>query len=102
MHCKYYLTIYLNALKNLKSKNGTSWFSILISRGAETASSAENIVTCNMSVLKYIYPIILLAFMLASCSKDEDEVVVEKRHSTYVLVHGAWQSSFVWDKVKKA
>lgn len=35
-------------------------------------------------------------FLLISCSKN-DEVV---KHSTYVLVHGAWQAPYVWDNVK--
>ncbi|AEV98117.1 alpha/beta hydrolase fold protein [Niastella koreensis GR20-10] len=41
-----------------------------------------------------------LIIMLNSCSKDDNSV--KKKNSTFVMVHGAWQASFVWDKVKKA
>ena len=35
-------------------------------------------------------------FFLMSCSKDDEPV----KAKTFVLVHGAWQAPYVWDKVK--
>lgn len=53
-----------------------------------------------MNLLKYIIPIFALVLILNSCSKDDDNAVKQGDRSTFVLVHGAWQASFVWDKVK--
>ena len=53
-----------------------------------------------MKLLKHIVPILVFVLMLNSCSKDNDDSVKQEHHSTFVLVHGAWQASFVWNKVK--
>ncbi|OQP43009.1 hypothetical protein A4H97_12745 [Niastella yeongjuensis] len=55
-----------------------------------------------MKLLKCIVLLMALILVLNSCSKEHDNSVSEDHHSTFVLVHGAWQASFVWDKVKKA
>jgi pimeloyl-ACP methyl ester carboxylesterase len=39
----------------------------------------------------------LIAFLFASCSREKTG---PRESKTYVLVHGAWQSSWVWDQVK--
>ncbi|PSL23720.1 alpha/beta fold hydrolase [Chitinophaga ginsengisoli] len=53
-----------------------------------------------MKYVKNIGILLLLILSLNSCSKDNDDTSKDKNHSTFVLVHGAWQASFVWDKVK--
>jgi len=53
-----------------------------------------------MKLLKHIVPILVFVLILNSCSKDNDDSVKQEHHSTFVLVHGAWQASFVWNKVK--
>lgn len=53
-----------------------------------------------MKYVKNIGILLLLILSLSSCSKDNDESTQDGNHSTFVLVHGAWQASFVWDKVK--
>lgn len=53
-----------------------------------------------MKYVKNIGILLLLILSLSSCSKDNDESTQDRNHSTFVLVHGAWQASFVWDKVK--
>lgn len=53
-----------------------------------------------MKFIKNIGVLFVLVLTLYSCSKDDNDSVNEKEHSTFVLVHGAWQASFVWDKVK--
>ncbi|MCF6407002.1 alpha/beta fold hydrolase [Chitinophaga filiformis] len=53
-----------------------------------------------MKYVKDIALLLLLILSLNSCSKDNDEAAKDGNHSTFVLVHGAWQASFVWDKVK--
>lgn len=53
-----------------------------------------------MKYVKNIGILLLLILSLSSCSKDNDESTQDWNHSTFVLVHGAWQASFVWDKVK--
>ncbi|MBT2623713.1 alpha/beta fold hydrolase [Chryseobacterium sp. ISL-6] len=53
-----------------------------------------------MKLLKYIVPILIFVLILNSCSKDDDDPITTEHRSTFVLVHGAWQASFVWDKVK--
>jgi pimeloyl-ACP methyl ester carboxylesterase len=53
-----------------------------------------------MKYVKNIGILLLLILSLSSCSKDSDESTQDGNHSTFVLVHGAWQASFVWDKVK--
>lgn len=55
-----------------------------------------------MKFIKNIGFLFVLILTLNSCSKDDDDSVKEGAHSTFVLVHGAWQASFVWDKVKAA
>lgn len=55
-----------------------------------------------MKFIKNIGFLFVLILTLNSCSKDDDDSVKERAHSTFVLVHGAWQASFVWDKVKAA
>jgi pimeloyl-ACP methyl ester carboxylesterase len=52
-----------------------------------------------MKNLKKIGLLIAVIFGFMACSKSEDN---PKPNSTVVLVHGAWQASFVWDKVKAA
>lgn len=53
-----------------------------------------------MKYVKNAGLLLLLILSLNSCSKDNDDSAKDKKHSTFVLVHGAWQASFVWDKVK--
>lgn len=53
-----------------------------------------------MKFIKNTGLLLVLVLSLNSCSKDDNVSVNEGKHSTYVLVHGAWQASFVWDKVK--
>jgi pimeloyl-ACP methyl ester carboxylesterase len=53
-----------------------------------------------MKCVKNIGLLLLLILSLNSCSKDNDDSTKNEKHSTFVLVHGAWQASFVWDKVK--
>jgi hypothetical protein len=53
-----------------------------------------------MKCVKNIGLLLLLILSLNSCSKDNDDSTKGENHSTFVLVHGAWQASFVWDKVK--
>ena len=53
-----------------------------------------------MKFIKNIGFLFVLIMTLTSCSKDDNDSVKDGEHSTFVLVHGAWQASFVWDKVK--
>jgi len=53
-----------------------------------------------MKFIKNIGFLFVLVLTLNSCSKDDNDSVKDGEHSTFVLVHGAWQASFVWDKVK--
>jgi Predicted hydrolases or acyltransferases (alpha/beta hydrolase superfamily) len=55
-----------------------------------------------MKLLKYILPILVFALLLNSCSKEDDDAIKPQHQSTFVLVHGAWQASFVWNKVKSS
>ncbi|MFI2744524.1 alpha/beta fold hydrolase [Zhouia sp. PK063] len=52
-----------------------------------------------MKIIKNIAFLLALVLTLNSCS-DDDTSSNNENHATFVLVHGAWQASFVWDKVK--
>ncbi|WP_130735165.1 alpha/beta fold hydrolase [Flavobacterium sp. J27] len=52
-----------------------------------------------MKIIKNIAFLLVLMLTLNSCSDDDNSNTNENK-STFVLVHGAWQASFVWDKVK--
>jgi len=43
-----------------------------------------------------VLSILLVLFTLSSCSEDDES----ETSQTYVLVHGAWQASYVWDAVR--
>ncbi|UII19001.1 alpha/beta fold hydrolase [Fulvivirga ligni] len=50
-----------------------------------------------MKIIKRIALLLMLVFTLNACADDDSP---SKSPSTFVLVHGAWQASFVWDKLK--
>ncbi|ASK28834.1 alpha/beta hydrolase [Chryseobacterium sp. T16E-39] len=98
-------------MKNLKSAIGLgvlSWLNAparlkndLNSIFLSTYQSITNFKNLpKMKLLKYILPILVFTLLLNSCSKDDDDTIKPEHHSTFVLVHGAWQASFVWNKVK--
>ncbi len=49
----------------------------------------------NLQVL--LLYILIFSFGFLSCRKDP---TISNRKSTYVLVHGAWEGAYAWDKVK--
>ncbi|RXG31839.1 alpha/beta hydrolase [Leeuwenhoekiella marinoflava] len=53
-----------------------------------------------MKIVKNLFLVLAMVFSLISCSDDDDNSSLEVNPSTLVLVHGAWQSAFVWDQVK--
>ncbi|WP_416440007.1 alpha/beta hydrolase [Leeuwenhoekiella sp. A16] len=53
-----------------------------------------------MKIVKNLFLVLVMVFTTISCSDDDDNTPSEEHHSTLVLVHGAWQSAFVWDQVK--
>lgn len=53
-----------------------------------------------MKIIKNLLLVLVMVFTTISCSDDDDNTPSEERHSTLVLVHGAWQSAFVWGQLK--
>lgn len=49
-------------------------------------------------IILILMSVVTATLLVSSCSKKNDEVKPAAKN--YVLVHGAWQASYVWDAVK--
>ncbi|WP_229216730.1 alpha/beta fold hydrolase [Dyadobacter sp. 3J3] len=55
----------------------------------------------NMPAGKFILLAMVMLLSLTGCSGNDQDPVVQPV-KTFILVHGAWQSAYVWDEVKSS